>query len=155
MIYFTSDWHLYHENVLTFANRPCSNLEEMHRLLINNYNSTVSECDTCYFGGDIGFADIHLVKLVISQLNSSNKILILGNHDKRTLTAYSKMGFNAVLNSAVFYYGNKRISISHCPLIGKYREDTSMYKVQENWHGETRPNSIKFCTSSWARPQSK
>ena len=53
-IYFTSDWHVGHDNVLKFDNRPFKDVDHMHRVLINNYNSTVKPDDVCYFLGDMG-----------------------------------------------------------------------------------------------------
>jgi calcineurin-like phosphoesterase family protein len=73
-------------------------------------------------------------------LNKSKKILILGNHDRNANSMY-KIGFDVVLNSATLYIANERVTMSHCPLRGVYREDTtgmSNAKIGEHWHGENR-----------------
>jgi len=136
-IFFTSDWHLGHANVIKFDQRPFRDLDHMHSVLINNYNSSVTDNDVCYFLGDVGFAKGDVVKEIISKLNGT-KVLLLGNHDKNTFSMYDQ-GFDVVLNTAVFYLDDKRISMSHCPLPGIKREDvTGMKGAQEgeNWHGE-------------------
>ena len=51
MIYFTSDLHFYHENVIKHANRPFSNVEEMNQTLINNWNKKVGISDEIYILG--------------------------------------------------------------------------------------------------------
>ena len=53
MIYFTSDLHFGHENVIRFNNRPFRNEREMSRVLITNYNSIVKPDDTVYLLGDL------------------------------------------------------------------------------------------------------
>lgn len=48
-------------------------------------------------------------------------------------------GFDVVLNAGVFYIGDYRISMSHCPLPGIKGEDVTGMKGAlegENWHGE-------------------
>ena len=63
--YFTSDWHVGHKNCLKFDSRPFKDLDHMHRVLINNYNSTVTNNDVCYFLGDMGLGKGELLKKVI------------------------------------------------------------------------------------------
>ena len=133
-IFFTSDWHIGHEKCLTFDKRPFLSIGEMHKNLIRRYNSTVPEYGVCYFLGDIG-NKVDEIKPVIDQLNGI-KVLILGNHDKGMTSMYNA-GFDVVLNSASLYIGDNKITLSHCPLFGIFREDTSSMKnPNENWHGE-------------------
>lgn len=81
MIWFTSDWHLGHKNVIKYCNRPFKDVQEMDRTLINNYRSLVKEDDVCYFLGDFSFS-----KDPQSQMRQlpGHKIFLWGNHDKRT-----------------------------------------------------------------------
>lgn len=138
-IFFTSDWHVGHDNVIKFDQRPFKDTDHMHRVLINNYNSSVTENDICYFAGDMGFCKAETLAKIMEELNGT-KVLLLGNHDRNTYSMYSQ-GFDVVLNTAVFYIGKSRVSISHCPLPGIPREDISEMKGSaegENWHGESR-----------------
>lgn len=74
-IFFTSDWHVGHLNVITFDKRPFKDLNHMHRALINNYNSAVKPRDVCYFLGDMDLYKSETLKKVISELNGI-KVLI-------------------------------------------------------------------------------
>lgn len=139
MIFFTSDWHIGHKNILDYDQRPFRDLDHMHKVLINNYNSCVKENMTCYFLGDMGLCKGDIIKDVIKQLQGT-KVLILGNHDKGS-NAMRDYGFDVVLNSAIFYIGSKRVSMSHCPLPNIKREcivDMKGATEGENWHGESR-----------------
>ena len=136
-IYFTADFHVGHANVITFDKRPFKDLDHMHRVLINNYNNTVSPESVCYFLGDMGLCKTDTLKKVLDELNGT-KVLILGNHDRNTYSMYEQ-GFDVVLNAGVFYIGKHRISMSHCPLPGIKREDITGMKGAkdgDNWHGE-------------------
>lgn len=53
MIYFTSDLHLGHRGIIEMQNRPFKNVEEMNRVIVDNYNEVVHKNDTVYFLGDI------------------------------------------------------------------------------------------------------
>jgi len=138
-IFFTSDWHVGHANVIKYSKRPFKDCDHMHKVLINNYNNTVPEDGICYFLGDMGFCSAEFLTRILAQLNGT-KILILGNHDKG-MNAMYKQGFDAVLNSASLIIANELVTLSHCPLKGVYREDASEMKGAlegENWHGELR-----------------
>jgi calcineurin-like phosphoesterase family protein len=137
VVFFTSDWHVGHANSLVFDKRPFRDLNHMHEVLINNYNSTVPEDGICYFLGDVGLSSSDATKKVISRLNGT-KVLILGNHDKGHSAMYA-MGFDVVLNAATLYIAGRRVTLSHCPLRGVFREDiTGMKNAKDgdNWHGE-------------------
>lgn len=137
--YFTSDWHLFHDNSIKFDNRPFRDIHHMHRVLINNYNATVRPEDICYFVGDMGMGKRDAIKKIIDQLNGT-KIFIVGNHDKGYQAMY-EMGFDVVQQGAMLVIARHRVTITHCPLLGVYREDTTGMRggaTGENWHGEQR-----------------
>lgn len=78
-IYFTSDLHFGHKNVIPYCNRPYKDLEEMHEAIITIWNETVKEGDTVYVLGD--FSLNKRWSQDITPLLNGNKILISGNHD--------------------------------------------------------------------------
>lgn len=47
-IYFTSDHHLGHENIIKFTNRPFDSVEDMDQELIKRRNSGVNTYDKMY-----------------------------------------------------------------------------------------------------------
>ncbi len=112
-IYFTSDWHVGHANVLVLDKRPFQDLDHMHTVLVNNYNSTVGQEDLCYFLGDMGLCKSDALRDVVARLNGT-KVLILGNHDKGA-TAMRRIGFDVVLNQAALEIAGKLVTMTHCP----------------------------------------
>ena len=79
MVYFTSDLHLGHSNIISLCNRPFVNIEEMDKVLIENWNRKVKKNDTVYVMGDIVW-DKKKVAYYMEQL-TGRKILVIGNHD--------------------------------------------------------------------------
>jgi calcineurin-like phosphoesterase family protein len=137
--FFTSDWHIGHANSIKFDERPFQDLTQMHAALIKNYNAQVPVDGICYFLGDIATHSSELTKEILSKLNGI-KVIIVGNHDKNSNALYL-MGFDVVLNSATIYIDGERVTLSHCPLRGVFREDVSdMHggKEGDNWHGESK-----------------
>ena len=137
--YFTADWHLGHENVIKFSSRPFKNADEMAEKFIKRFNACVGVGDICYFLGDFSMARAEKSKEYLSRLNG-RKILLLGNHDRGASAMY-KMGFDAVLYRADLIIANERVTLTHCPLQGVYRERTEDLSGG-NWYGESR--QLKF-----------
>lgn len=79
MIFFTSDLHFGHANVIKYCSRPFASVEEMNEILIKNWNEVVGPEDTVYCLGDYSMS-FHYVPEVTPRLNGK-KYLVPGNHD--------------------------------------------------------------------------
>lgn len=82
-IFFTSDLHFGHANIIKFDNRPFSSVEEMDKELIHRWNDKVAKGDLVYVLGDLIWKSKNndeAAKLIES-LNGQI-ILIKGNHDR-------------------------------------------------------------------------
>ena len=82
MLYFTSDLHLGHENVIRYSGRPFKNAKEMDSTLIANWNARVQDKDEIYVVGDFSFHPPHTTESIYNALNGK-KHLVRGNHDKQ------------------------------------------------------------------------
>jgi len=51
-IFFTADLHLGHKNILEYTNRHYSDINEMDKGIIDNFNSIVGRKDLTYILGD-------------------------------------------------------------------------------------------------------
>lgn len=86
-IFFTSDLHFWHNNIIKYCNRPCNNVDEMHELIIKNWNNKISNRDTVFILGDITFKGMDKTAHILDQLNGT-KIFIAGNHDGYAVATY-------------------------------------------------------------------
>lgn len=79
MVFFTSDLHIYHANVIKYCDRPFSSVEEMNEILVKQWNDTIGPEDTVYCLGDFSMA-FRPVETFTTRLNGT-KYLVPGNHD--------------------------------------------------------------------------
>ncbi|MPL97264.1 hypothetical protein SDC9_43453 [bioreactor metagenome] len=89
-VFFTSDLHFGHENVIRFDHRPFATVEEMDAELIRRWNAKVGKGDLVYVLGDLIWksrnGDAHnLIKSLNGQI-----VLIKGNHDRFLHNAQAK-----------------------------------------------------------------
>ena len=114
-IFFTSDTHFGHENIIYFCKRPFKSVEEMDEALIKNWNSVVGKNYIVYVVGDFALCGKQKIIEIGNRLNG-HKRLILGNHDGASIATYREAGFEFVYNHPIvlddFYI------ISHVPMVG-------------------------------------
>lgn len=82
-LFFTSDFHLFHKNVLQFDNRPFKDVHEMHTAIEERWNEVVDKDDIVIYLGDLSFArkdDKNFVEGIMWSLNGTIHY-VMGNHD--------------------------------------------------------------------------
>lgn len=109
-IWFTSDTHFGHKNILEYEKeaRPFKTLEEMHETLINNWNNTVGKKDTVYHLGDFAFGRDNIG--IAGELNGRKK-LVMGNHD-----TYSSLLYLAHFERLFGCFYWRRCILTHIPV---------------------------------------
>ncbi len=80
-MFFISDTHFGHTNIIKYSSRPFSSVEEMNEKMIENWNGLVKPEDEVFHMGDFAFLTYQKLKTVVRRLNG-RKHLILGNHDQ-------------------------------------------------------------------------
>lgn len=137
-VFFTSDCHYNHHNILTFCNRPFKDVDEMQEVLINNWNSVVKPHDIVFNLGDFAFAPRWKWVEILGQLNGEHH-LILGNHDITRWPGDSVMRlFNGVYNKLIIKIDDRTIYLNHEPFLcygGTYRsKDQLVYQFFGHIH---------------------
>lgn len=132
MIYFTSDLHFYHENIITHTGRPFANAEKMDMALIENWNRTIQTEDEVYILGDVTMKGAGLAAKALSQL-SGIKYLIRGNHDNfvNSSNFNCNLYFKWVKDYYELNYKNKKFVLCHYPML----EWNDFFRGSINLHG--------------------
>lgn len=116
-MFFISDTHFGHKNIITFKKengeliRSFDDLESMHELIIDRWNSIVGDNDIVVHCGDVAFGRPPFYNCM-RRLNG-NKILIKGNHDTLDMLDYAEF-FNEI--HGLRYFNGKEIACSHAPI---------------------------------------
>lgn len=82
MLYFTSDPHYGHGNIIRYCQRPFVSLADMNDTMITCHNAVVSPDDTVVMLGDFAFGSADYIASIASRLHG-RFILIVGNHDRK------------------------------------------------------------------------
>ena len=111
MIWISSDTHFGHENIKEYCGRP----DNFERLIIDGYKK-VGPDDCLIHLGDVAFANDALWHEEVFMKMKCRKILILGNHDKKTHSWYQRHGWDFVclyLGDCMF---GVRVLFTHKPI---------------------------------------
>lgn len=134
-IYFTSDWHLNHFNIIKYTNRPFKTLEEMNSTIIKNFNEKVKKDDLVFFVGDFifrsgskrGEGELGKPDNFLVQLNCKNIVFIEGNHDGNN-------SLKTPIQKLIIKHGGKRICLVHNPHFADTNYDFNIVgHVHDKW----------------------
>lgn len=123
-VYFTSDTHFNHTNILRYCQRPFRNVDDMNEQMIANWNETVSEDDVIFHLGDFCLGGAVEWTRILDLLNG--KIyLIMGNHDLKNIRQGLMGRFEHVAMQMLIEVGKRRIYLNHYPFLcfeGGYKD---------------------------------
>lgn len=115
MIWFTSDLHLSHFNVIKYSNRPFSSVQQMNEELIKRWNNKVAQNDTIYVLGDFCWGwNSNQIQETLDKLNGI-KYFIYGNHDKLNPHKLANRWAEIVPYKRIVIE-DKRVILSHYPI---------------------------------------
>lgn len=133
MIYYVSDLHLGHTNVINMCDRPYSDVEQMNEDLINKWNNRVKKNDTVYFLGDFSMKLSNEKALEYLKRLNGIKYFIKGNHDKNSFLEEAKRQ-NLIKDYSDSYKeindNDRFVILCHYPLVtwnGMYRNSFHIY----------------------------
>lgn len=136
-VFFTSDTHFYHKNILKYCpNRKFNSIDEMNEGLIKAWNDKVPNGATVFHMGDFAFTSLTNMEKIISRLNG-NIHIIRGNHD----ADFPKDKFVSIQNYKEITVGTRHIILCHYPFVVWNRSHRESYNLHGHCHG-TLPEDI-------------
>ena len=136
-IFFCSDHHFNHANILKFENGRLGDfddVEEMNEKLVENHNKVVTSKDKVFMLGDICW-NVDAMKYV--RRMNGYKVLIMGNHDKQHIKSYYGT-FQDCKGVLYFNHDDIRAVLTHFPVHPNQLE----YRLTHNFHGHGHRNSV-------------
>lgn len=117
MIYFTSDLHLGHANIIRHCNRPFVSVEEMDETILQRWNEKVKPSDTVYILGDLIFRSKIAPEDYLSRM-PGKKHFIVGNHDKAWMKKVDlTRWFESVDMMRYISDGQRKMTLCHYPMM--------------------------------------
>ena len=138
-IFFASDHHFHHANILTFKRddgtplRDFSSVSHMNEHMVNSHNSVVKPSDKVYFLGDVCMDRKGKGLEILSRMNGE-KVLIKGNHDLAKPEAYLEY-FKDIRGSHQF----EGLILTHIPI-----HSESLARWGLNVHGHLHYNVVRM-----------
>lgn len=144
-IFFTSDHHFWHNNIIRYCKRPYNDVEEMNSDFIYKWNSKITKNDIVYHLGDFAFNIPWRIRDLLRILNGSKKILIKGNHDKYSKkSAVEVVGWTEVHGQLQF----EEFMLSHRPNYG-YKTKLLCGHVHQYWKFNDQGNILNVGVDIW------
>lgn len=145
-IWFCSDLHFHHTNIVKFTDRKLVTTQEEHtEWLISIWNNQVSAGDIVYHLGDFSFASKpDKIIDVLSRLKGQ-KFLVKGNHDR------SKNLKVLLAEGHIQWFGDYReirigefsTCLFHFPIVAWHRQHFGAYHLHGHCHGSYQPEKGK------------
>ncbi len=118
MIWFTSDTHFGHENMLRFSGRPWSTVAQMNDAIIDNINGKVAADDELYILGDFSFKMTAQDAYELRKRIACKRVHLLpGNHDKDWSQPAVAGAFIVEPPICVLKIDRQKIVLSHYPMV--------------------------------------
>jgi len=133
--WITSDLHFGHKNIMSFCPvtraRFNSDVSYMNNAMVLEWNEKVQPGDLVYILGDVAFMSGSDAGKVMNRLNG-DKILIEGNHDRKTLMdATFRNAFKEVHSYLSVNYDGHKCVMFHYPIA----EWDQMHRGALHFHG--------------------
>ena len=149
-IYFTSDHHFGHKNIIRFSERPFSDVDEMNEELIKRWNEKIKPEDEVYHLGDVGLMSQGKLREILDRLNG--KIyLINGNHENAAQACHTRFEwikdyYELVIKDDEFPRGEQLIVLSHYAMRVWNASHWGSYQLYGHSHGTLPddPNLLSF-----------
>lgn len=115
-MFFTSDTHFSHENIIKYCKRPFADVDEHDAELVRRWNEKVPEDGIVFHLGDVAFGNPDKVDAILEQLHGTI-YLVIGNHDWRRVVNDHKWRFEKMTQQINMKIGKQHIILNHCPLL--------------------------------------
>lgn len=137
-VFFTSDTHFSHANIIKFCQRPFKDVSHMNDELVQRWNEVVGPDDIVFHLGDFAWGGSDVWNSIMSRLNG--KIyLVLGNHDEKNIRQGYMRRFEWVGYQMHITIEGRSIYLNHYPFLcygGSYRGKDAVWQLFGHVHSK-------------------
>ncbi len=144
-VYFTSDTHFSHYNIMKYTSRPFNTTHEMNEAMIENWNKVVPANGIVFHLGDFAWKQVETWKEIREKLNGKIH-LIYGNHDEKLLKQIKDL-FEEITNykeiniddlDSTYSNGLQNIVLFHYPIRSWNRMFHGSFHLSGHCHPKTQ-----------------
>lgn len=143
-VFFTSDLHFGHDNIIKYCKRPFKDAQEMNEILIKNWNDVVGQDDVVYHLGDFAMGVTNKEEYAIKMRERLNGNIhhIMGNHDPdhwRTNSSKPKPRFQSIKDFAQIKVEGQTIILFHYGMRTWWHDLKGVWHIYGHSHGQLPP----------------
>lgn len=141
MIWFTSDLHYGHENIISYSSRPFQSTAEMNDVLIDHINASVQKNNTLYIVGDIAMKRAQFYEC-LARINCTNIHLVKGNHDPENVKPGGTL--KSVSDYKYVRVAEHRLVLCHYPFYEWYHKRRGVIHLHGHTHGTIEEAKLQY-----------
>ena len=140
-IWFTSDHHFGHANIIKYTDRPFRDLEHMDEQLVQNWNQCIRPEDTVFYLGDFSLKGPDKIGFYLDRLNFSQMYFIRGNHDRKNALKHISPSMEWIKKS--FYLDPEKLETG----LPKWLKDKAFILTHDRYKPDT-----PYCDAKKRKP---
>jgi len=140
MIWFTSDEHYGHKNIITYCNRPFKDVDEMNDAIIAKHNEVVADGDNVWHVGDFTLGSVEDYKKFFVKLKGKHHF-ICGSHDKWMARIFGRDNLPYLRE---LYIEGIHIVLCHYAMRRWPRSHHGSWQLYGHSHGELPPEGRQY-----------
>jgi len=129
--FFTADWHLDHNNILIYQNRPFEDVKEMAEVFFRNTSQCMKKGDTLWILGDFCWHASRVGHFMGRLPRGVQRRFVCGNHDAKS----ARMYVSSFSDLAYAKIDGERVHMSHYPLLSWRGREFGSYHFYGHSHG--------------------
>ena len=133
-IFATSDSHFGHARLVELTGRPSDFGDRLLASVAKNSGDLLIHCGDFAIGKD----EEHINAFMEAAKGFKRKVLVKGNHDKKSYSWYLSHGFDHVCESMVMELFSKMVLFTHIPMRAHW---PAMIPIVRNIHGHLHGNN--------------
>jgi len=136
-IFFTSDNHFGHRNIISYCNRPFKTVGEMNKTMVENWNMKVSKSDTIYVLGDLIWDKSY--KDILWELNGEIIYVASLDYSHERIAFANKKRFKKIVHILALELKNISITLCHYCLRNWPKSHFNSWHLFGHTHGRLEP----------------